>query len=192
MKSLVNLLAAAIVIMVLAALAYGLCWSGGHLWARLGELEAATRIVLLTAVAGGLLAALIVAAGLRSAARGLAQGRLLEDRLDLYRELFDRHHAALRMQGCPAERAPEALDLELGLLAAGSVIDAHSRLVAARNDPEADPQTRASGLSRLLKAMRRDLGHAQGLDDGKLDALSLLRAGDSSADALPGAPHHSG
>ena len=186
MKSLVNALAVVIVMAILAACAYGLYWGGGYLWERIGELEATTRVVLLTAVAALLLAALIVAAGLRSAARGIGQGRLLEHRLDLYRELFDRHRCALTVaEGHRGERAPEALDFELSLLAGASVMDAHFRLCEAVRDPAASPRKSEAALAELLKAMRRDLGHAQSLDEAKLDELVFADAERAQGGGMP-------
>ncbi len=176
MKVLVNVLATVIAIAILSALVYGLYLGGGYLWARLGELHTAVRTALLTGMATVLLGSLIIAAGLRAAARSIAQGRLSGDKLALYRALLHHHRTALGAPGAH-QQVPGDLGLELGLLGSVSVIEAHARLCAGLIEPASSPRPSQDGLADLLKAMRRDLGYAQALDMGKVAQLVPMRPG---------------
>lgn len=166
MKTLVNTVALAIVIVLIAATAYGLYWGGGYLWQRLALVDAPTRALLLAGAATAILVALIVAAGRQAAARHAARGRLAQDRLRLYRQLLTRYRSAA---GGAATDPPasDELDVELALLGTGAVIEAHAKLAEALRTRDATAELLEEQLANLLRAMRRDLGQ----DDGYTPAM---------------------
>lgn len=173
MKTLVNTLALSILISLLAATAYGLYWGGGYLWERLAVIDAPLRVLLLAGSATAILVALILVAGRRSAARHHARGRLAGDRLNLYRELLARDHAAMRGARSTTDHlAGGSLDIELALLATAPVVDAHVKFLQALREPDTSRAALEDGLTNLLREMRRDLGHDDSLtrlwlsDDG--------------------------
>lgn len=182
MKTLVNIIAMALVVAIIGFLVYATFWSSGHLGEVYGVLDLETRTILLTAVGAVLLGALLIVGGLRSAARLSARGALVERRLDLYRDLVASYGVVLGARSSESDRTEsaegliEALSFELTLLAGTDVIEANGKLAAYLEGPASDSEALEEALGGLLKAMRRELGHPGVLDESKISWLSLMQA----------------
>ncbi|MCK7496527.1 MAG: hypothetical protein MZW92_40670 [Comamonadaceae bacterium] len=87
MKVCANIVAIAIATFVLVAVAYAGYWAVRDLMEGYPLLDLTTQAMLAGIAASALVVGVVVAAGLRSAARLLLQGRLVDSRLDLYRQV---------------------------------------------------------------------------------------------------------
>jgi hypothetical protein len=169
-KTAATVLVVAIMLGILAGLVYGLFWAGGYGWARLAELDGGTRTVLLTAVASVLLASLIVAGALRVAGRTVGRTRLLREKLALYQEILGHYRDGLAEGGASdPDPLPDDLEAELLLLGTPGVLVARANLVDTWRNPDASPHERMRSLAALTKAMRRDLGHPESIEEFRLD-----------------------
>src|SRR5512139_2960471 len=88
MRFLTNVVAVVITTFVLAVVAYTGYWVVRDLLDGYPLLDLTNRALLAGAAASALVLGVVVAAGLRSAARLLFQGRLVESKRDLYRQVL--------------------------------------------------------------------------------------------------------
>ena len=174
MKTLVNLTAMVLVIALLVGLGYGVFWSYGHFGEVYGILQPAQKIILFTALLGGLFCVLILVGGIRSAARIGAQGRLLDRKVDLYRNLLSGYGSLLASNRRLDSRldqaadAIESLGFELTLIAGSKVIAANERLQKVVQLDQSEAGMVEEARLALVAAMRRELGHGSDGDETRL------------------------
>lgn len=180
MKILASIVAIVIATFVLVAVAYAGYWAVRDLMDGYPLLDLTTRAVLAGIAASALAVGALVAAGLRSAARLLLQGRLVDSRLDLYRRvvisclpLVERAtgRSSARTDGLTESLA--ALGQGLVLLGGPEVIKAHAALRAAESPAEIEAR-----FGELLREMRRELGHPASYQDSQLPWTALLTPDD--------------
>lgn len=168
MKILASVVAMVFVAAMLAAAAYGGYWAVRDLVEGYRQLELANRATLAAAGVMTLVGSLVVAAGLRSAARLLRQKGLDEPRWELYRRAAA---WALRRagRGHAAGESAVAIGEELVLVGGPAVIRAWVALQAAGS-----PAQFEAGVAGLLREMRRELGHAPGYEESRLPWPALV------------------
>lgn len=183
MKVLANLTAVLIVTFVIAAVAYAGYWVVRDLMEGYPLLDLTTRATLAGVAASALAVGVVVAAGLRSAARLLLRGRLVESRLQLYQQVLSSCLPLVeRVAGRPPRRTEAlaesraALGQGLVLLGGPAVIKAHAALRAADSVAEIDAR-----FGELLREMRRELGHPATYQDSQLLWTALVRPDDDPA-----------
>lgn len=182
MKVLASIVAIAIATFLLVVVAYVGYWAVRDLMEGYPLLELSTRATLAGIAASALVLGLVVAAGLRSAARLQLQGRLVESRRDLYRRVLAVclplvEHTAGRpsVRTSALRESLTALGPDLVLVGGPAVIKAHVALRAAveRVDGTAEIESR---LGELLREMRRELGHPATFEESRLAWLALVTA----------------
>ena len=178
MKTIINLSAVAIILAIAALMVMGAYYGATYLWALFMQLEFVVRVVLSTGVMAALLSALIIAAGLRVAARLAIKGRLSEARHELYAHVVDlcRHYVSSSGGLSNGERDDVLTELnrvesDMLLLASGSALQAHYDLQKPIEHGVTDNDQLTSLLTQLIKSFRRDLGHAYTYEESKLDGL---------------------
>lgn len=179
MKILANVVAVVITVFLLAVAAYAGYWAVRDLFEGYPLLDPTTRVLLAGAAASALVLGVVVAAGLRSAARLLFQGRLVESKRELYRRVLAAcrpqveratGHSASR-SGMPGE-SPAVLAQDLVLLGGPAVIRTWLALQAA--DVPAEIEAR---FGELLREMRRELGHSATFEESRLGWSALATPG---------------
>ena len=178
MKTIINLSAVAIILAVAALIVMGAYYGATYLWAVYMRLEFVVRVVLLTGVMAALSSALIIAAGLRVAARLSAKGRLSEARHELYAQVVDLCRRYVSSSGGLSNGERDDVLTELNrvesdmlLLASGSALQAHYDLQKLIKEGVTDGDQLISLLTQLIKSFRRDLGHAFTYEESKFNGV---------------------
>ena len=175
MKIVVDTLAVVVVLLIIAALFYGGVWGLMRLGELYGLLEVQLRTVLLTSAATVIVAAMIVAGGMRGAAR-LLMGRPLNDRrLGLYPEIISTYVVLLgesrpsTSQVRSVLQAISALEPELILIADASVVEANAKVASLLGSEDLQREALAEALGNLTAAMRKELRHPITHEEWKID-----------------------
>ncbi len=193
MKSLFTLIGVFIVLAAMGALFYGGYLGLIYLWEVYAGLDEVIRIVLLSAMAAFLLSAFVIAAAIKSAGQAAHKSQLSEPKLRLYEALVESCRPVFAPADRPAQRAYAgalaslaAIDAEMQILAAGPVLATYGKLAAALRDRD-DPKQINSLWQRLVKSIRRDLGHGSSYDETKFKLMIVARPLESRTQPQPGA-----
>jgi hypothetical protein len=174
MRLLTNLLSTAVILAIVAAMSYSAYWGYGYLGSVYETLEPMPKVLLGTVMVGLILAVLTVVGGLRSAARINAKGRLLGRRADIYRDLLAAYKLLITKNDRNENGRTEvietiaSLNLEMSLFAGNDVIAANESMERILILDESRANEAEEAMLELVRAMRRDLGHAGGGDDAWL------------------------
>lgn len=202
MKSIITLLVVITVIAAIGAIFYGGYLGLVYLWQVYIGLDEVIRIVLLSAMGIVLLSALVIAGAIKSAGHASSNDRLFESKLRLYQAVVESCAPLLKApdhslsQACAdAESGLASIDAEMRILASSPVLEAYVRLVAGLRDRSGRESLRQL-IEKLIKDVRRDLGHAQGYDESRIRFLFDLggaeagtRASDNVEDRPGGTTH---
>lgn len=177
MKSFVTLIGILIVLAAIGGLFYG-CYLGAvYLWQVYAELELVTRIVLLSSMAVVLVGSLVIAGAIKNAGFSAYKSRLIAEKLRLYKSLVDIYkpyfaspNQDLRQIYSDMAARLREIEAEMQILSAGAVIEVHGKLEAALRNRDDRKQINVL-YQKLIKCIRRDLGHGSNFDESKLTFL---------------------
>jgi hypothetical protein len=177
MKPLFTFIGVLIVLVTIGALCYGGYLGLVYLWQVYAGLEELVRIVLLSAMAVVLLSAFIIAGAIKASGQTARKSQLNDAKLRLYQSLVEAYKpyfadseqtSQQTMAGICASL--DALQAEMQVLSASSVLESHGNLEAALRNREAQRLVEEM-FQKLVKAIRRDLGHGAQDDESQLKFL---------------------
>jgi hypothetical protein len=193
MKSLFTFIGVLIVLAAIGALCYGGYLGLVYLWQVYAGLEELVRIVLLSAMAVVLLSAFIIAGAIKASGQTARKSQLNDAKLRLYQSLVEAYKpyfadseqtSQQTMAGVCASL--DALQAEMQVLSASSVLESHGKLEAALRNREAQ-QLVEEMFQKLVNAIRRDLGHGAHYDESREEREGDKREGEARrAEALRG------
>ena len=177
MKSLFTLIGILIVIAAVGALFYGGYLGAVYLLHVFAELETVIRIVLLSVGAVMLISALIVAGAIKTASFAANTGQLVDAKLRLYKSLVEIYKPYFVSPDQPPHQVYSdvltnlsEIKTEMQILSGGTVLGIHQKLEAALQNRDDGEQVKIL-FQKLIKSIRRDLGHGSNFDESKLTFL---------------------
>jgi hypothetical protein len=165
------LLSTAVVLAIIAVVSYSAYWGYGYLGSVYETLGPTQKVLLGTVMVGLILSVLTVVGGLRSAARINAKSRLLGRRADIYRDLLAAYKLLItnigrnEIGGTEVIETIASLNLEMSLFAGNDVIAANESMERILILEESRASEAEEAMLELVRAMRKDLGHAGSGDD---------------------------
>jgi len=189
MKFIFTMLVVTLVLTAIGGIFYGGYLGLVYLWQIYAGLGEVIRIILLSAMATVMLAAFVIAGAIKTA-RSMAQMmQLKEPKLRLYQSLIEVYIPVFKASTQPSHQALrdslDALWTDLQILSTSRVLDCHTRLEAAIYDRQPSKQIEEL-FQKLIKAIRRDLGHGTHYDETKLKILLNSAASDDGGRSSPG------
>ncbi|MCP4494534.1 MAG: hypothetical protein GY820_45630 [Gammaproteobacteria bacterium] len=192
MKSLLTLTGILLVLAAIGAFFYAGYIGAIYLWQVYAELDAVIRIVLLSIMSVGLITALILAAAIKTTSTASTKGQLFEAKRQLYKTLveglkpfFATPDQLSQQDYSQVQDNLHGIMAEIQILASAAVLDSVSKLEIALGDRH-DAEAIIAVIEKLVKNIRRDLGHGANYDETRLKYLVSSRTEESMERTNPG------